>query len=205
MLEKILASPLDCKEIQPVSPKGNQSWIFIGRTDAEGETPILWPPDVKNWLLGKDPDAGKDLRQEEKGITGLDGWMAILTDGHEFEQASGGSEAHREAWCATVPGVTESQTRLSDWTELNWPGTEPGQGHLGERTAGGFSVTRHWIQFPVLYSKTLLLIESPTLAEAWPWQMEWSICTSEKHLQWDFLVGQGLWLNSQCREPRSGN
>ena len=78
------------------------------------ETPILWPPDAKNRLLGKDPDAGKDLRQEEKGITGLDGWMAILIDGHEFEQASGGSEAHREAWCATVPGVTESQTQLSD-------------------------------------------------------------------------------------------
>ena len=69
VLEKTLESPLDCKEIQPVHPKGNQSWIFIGRADAEAEALILWPPDVKNWLIGKDPDAGKDWRQEEKGIT----------------------------------------------------------------------------------------------------------------------------------------
>ena len=69
VLEKTLESPLDYKEIKPVNPKGNQSWIFIGRTDAEAETPILWPPDAKNWLIGKDPDAGKDWRQEEKGMT----------------------------------------------------------------------------------------------------------------------------------------
>ena len=69
VLEKILESPLDCKEIQSVHPKGNQSWIFIGRTDAEAETPILWPPDMKNWLIWKDSDAGKDWRQEEKGMT----------------------------------------------------------------------------------------------------------------------------------------
>ena len=68
-LEKTFESPLDCKEVQPVSPKGNQSWIFIGRTNAEAEAPILWPPDVKNWLLGKDPDAGKDWRRKEKGTT----------------------------------------------------------------------------------------------------------------------------------------
>ena len=69
VLEKTLESPLDCKEIQPVHPKGNQSWLFIGRTDVEAETPIHWPPDVKNWLTGKDPDAGKNRRQEEKGMT----------------------------------------------------------------------------------------------------------------------------------------
>ena len=68
MLEKTLESPLDCKDIKPVNPKGNQSWIYIGRTDVEAETPILWPPDVKNWLIGKDPDAGADWRQE-KGMT----------------------------------------------------------------------------------------------------------------------------------------
>ena len=67
VLENTLESPLDCKEIQPVYPKGNQSWIFIGRTDAEAEAPILWPPDAKNWLIWKDPNAGKDWRQEEKG------------------------------------------------------------------------------------------------------------------------------------------
>ena len=69
VLEKTLENPLDCKEIKPVNPKGNQSWLFIGRTDAEAEAPILWPPDVKNWLIGKDPDAGQDRRQEEKGTT----------------------------------------------------------------------------------------------------------------------------------------
>ena len=86
VLEKTLESPLDCKEIQPVHPKGNQSWIFIGRTDAEAEILILWPPDGKNWLTGKDPDAGKDWRQEEKGTTEdeMVGWHRQL-DGHEFE------------------------------------------------------------------------------------------------------------------------
>ena len=89
-LEKTLESPLDCKEIQPVHPKGNQSWIFIGRTDAEAETPVLWPPDAKNWFTGKDPDAGKDWRWEEKGVTEdeMVGWHHRL-DGHEFEQALG--------------------------------------------------------------------------------------------------------------------
>ena len=86
VLEKSLESPLDCKEIQPVHPKGDQSWIFIGRTDAEAETPILWPPDVKKWLIGKDPDAGKDWRWEEKGMTKdeMVGWHHQL-NGHEFE------------------------------------------------------------------------------------------------------------------------
>ena len=93
VLEKTPENPLDCKEIQPVHPKGNQSWIFIGRADAEAETPILWPPDAKNWLVGKDPDAGKDWRQEEKGITEdeIVGWHYQL-DGHESEQAPGVGE-----------------------------------------------------------------------------------------------------------------
>ena len=83
---RLLRSPLDCKEIQPVHPTGNQSWIFIGRTEAEVETPILWLPDAKNWLIGKDPDAGKDWRQEEKGMTEdeMVGWHHWL-NGHEFE------------------------------------------------------------------------------------------------------------------------
>ena len=86
VLEKTLESPLDCKEIQPVNPKGNQSWIFIERTDAEAKTPILWPPDAQSWLTGKDPDAGKDWRQEEKGMTEdeMVGWHHPL-NGHEFE------------------------------------------------------------------------------------------------------------------------
>ena len=86
VLEKTLESPLDCKEIQPVHPKGDQSWIFLGRTDAEAETPILWPPDVKNWLIWKDPDAGKDWRWEEKGMTEdeMVGWHHRL-NGRECE------------------------------------------------------------------------------------------------------------------------
>ena len=86
MLEKTLESLLDCKEIKPVHPKGNQSWIFIVRTDAEAETPVLWPPDAQNWLIGKDPDAWKDESQEEKGITEdeMVGWHHQLY-GHEFE------------------------------------------------------------------------------------------------------------------------
>ena len=86
MLEKTLESPLDRKEIKPIYPKGNQSWIFIGRTDAEAETPILWPPDVKNGLIGKDPDAGEDWGQEEKGTT-EDEILDDITDfdGHDFE------------------------------------------------------------------------------------------------------------------------
>ena len=86
VLEKILETPLDCKEIQPVHPKGDQSWVFIGRTDAEAETPILWLPDEKNWLIWKYPDAGKDWRREEKGTTEdeMAGWHH-QRDGHEFE------------------------------------------------------------------------------------------------------------------------
>ena len=85
VLEKTLDSPLDCKEIKLVNPKGNQCWMFIGRTDAEAETPVLWPPDVKNWLIWKDPNAGKDRRREEKGVTEEEmvGWHHQL-DAHEF-------------------------------------------------------------------------------------------------------------------------
>ena len=116
VLEKTLESPLDCKEIQPVHPKGDQSWIFIGRTDAEA--PVLWPPDGKNWLLGKDPDAGKNWRREEKRMIEDDmvGWHHWL-DGHEFEQVPGVGDG-QEAWHAAVHGVAKSRTWLSHWTEL---------------------------------------------------------------------------------------
>ena len=110
-------SPLDCKEIEPVNPKGNQSWIFIGRTDAEAETPILWPPDVKNWLVGENPDAGKDWRQE-KGMTENEmvGWHHQL-NGHEFEQAPGVGDGQGSlVFCS--PWVTKNQTPLRNWTEL---------------------------------------------------------------------------------------
>ena len=115
VLEKTLESPLDCKEIKLVNPKGNQSWIFIGKTD--DETPILWPTNVKNWLTGKDPDAGKDWRQEEKGMTAdkMVGWHHWL-NGHEFEQVLD-LVMDRESWRAAVHGVAKSLTRLSDWIE----------------------------------------------------------------------------------------
>ena len=119
VLEKTLQSPLDCKEIQPVNPKGNQSWIFIGRTDAEAETLILQPLDVKSWLIGKDPEAGKDWRQEKKGTTEDEtvGWHHQL-DGHEFEQAPGVGDG-QGSWSAAVHGVAKSRTQMSwtDWTD----------------------------------------------------------------------------------------
>ena len=122
VLEKTLASPLDYKEIQPVHPKGNQSWIFTGRTDAEAETPILWPPDAKNWLTWKDPDAGKDWRWEEKGTT-VDqkaGWHHWL-DGHEFEQAPGAGDRQESLACYSPWGHKESDTtEWLNWTELSW-------------------------------------------------------------------------------------
>ena len=120
VLEKTLESSLDCKEIQPVHPKGNQYWISIGRTDAESETPILWPPNAKNRLICKDPDTGEVWRLEEKGSAEdeMIGWYHWL-DGHEFELGPGvGDEQRRLACCS--PWVTKSWTQLSNWTEPNW-------------------------------------------------------------------------------------
>ena len=120
MLEKTFESPLDYKEIQPVNPKGNQSWIFIGRTDAEAEAPVLWPPDAKSWLLGKDPDAGKDWRWEEKGVTEdeMVGWHHRL-NGHEFEWTLGVGDGQGGLACCSPWGRKESDTaeRLN-WIEL---------------------------------------------------------------------------------------
>ena len=114
VLEKTLESPLDCKVIKPVHPKGNQSWIFIGRTDAEAAVPILWPCDVKSQLIGKDPDAGEVWRQEEKGTTEdeIVGWHHWL-NGHKFEESLGDDDGQRSL---AVHGVAESLTRLSNWT-----------------------------------------------------------------------------------------
>ena len=115
---KTLESPLDCKEIQPVHRKGDQSWVFIGRTDVEAETPIFWPTDAKSWLTGKDPDAGKDWRREEKGTTEdeMVGWHHWL-NGHGFEQTLGGREGQGSLVCCSPRGCKDSNT--TEWLNSN--------------------------------------------------------------------------------------
>ena len=152
-VEKTLESPLNCKKIQPFDPKGNQSWMFIGRTDAKAETTVLWPPDVKNWLIWKDPDAGKDWRQEKKGTTEdeMVGWHH-----HSMDMSFGGLQElvmDRAAWCTAVYGVANSQTRLSDWNELNW-------------------TSLHQIYPSLMYpfGKFLLILWNPAQASPFRWE-----------------------------------
>ena len=157
VLEKTLESPLDCKEIKPVYPKGNQSWTFIWRTDAEAETRILGLPDAKNWLNGKDPDAGKNWSQEEKGTTEdeMVGWHHQL-DGHEFEKALGVGDGQGSLACCSPWGCKESDmTEPPNWTEQ--PGSRSQktvrfsrswhyftEGMLGSKPAGHTS----WVYVP---------------------------------------------------------
>ena len=117
VLEKTLESPLDCKETQPVHPRGDESLVFIGRTDAEAETPVLWPPDVKSWLIWKDPDSGQDWRREKKGTTEdeMVGWHHRLY-GHEFEQVLGVGDGQGSVACCRPWGHKESDTT----EQLNW-------------------------------------------------------------------------------------
>ena len=140
VLVKTLESPLDCKEIQPVHPKGDQSWVFFGRTDAKAETLILWPPHVKSWLIGKDSDAGRDWGQEKKGMTEdeMAGWHHRL-DRHEFEWTPGIGDGQGGLACSNSWGRKESD--MAEW--LNWTGL---------MELNWFSIVAHCDSFPNLSS-----------------------------------------------------
>ena len=164
VLEKTLESPLDCQEVQPVHSKGNLSWIFTGRTDAEAEAPILWPLDAKNWLIWKDPDAGKDWVQEEKGVTEdeMVAWHHWL-NGHEFEQTPGDSEGQGNLACCSPWGQKESDTTewlnnsnmmlnsvlllLSRFSRVRLCATPQTAAHQAPLSLG-FSRQEHWSGFP---------------------------------------------------------
>ena len=140
MLEKTLESPLDCTEIKPVHPKGDQSWVFISRADAEAEAPVLWPPDVRSRLTGKDPDAGKDWKQEERGTTKdeMVGWYHQL-NGHKFEQTSGDSEGQGSLACCSPQGQKESGT--TEW--------------LKDKELGGIPIEKYWGIIYMIIGKSL--------------------------------------------------
>ena len=142
LLEKTLESSLDCKEIQPVHPKGNRSWIFIGRTDAEAEIPILWPPDAKNWFIGKDSDARKDWRWEEKGTTEdeMAEWHHRL-NGHEFEWTPGVGDGQGGPVCCSSWGRKELDTT----ERLNW--TEQWKFAFGDDAGMCISLGKWWSQW----------------------------------------------------------
>ena len=181
--EKTLESPLNWKESKPVHPKGNQFWIFLERTDVKGETPILWPPDTKSWFIRKDLNAGKDWRQEEKGLTEdeMVGWRHQL-NGHQFEQALGVGQGQGSlAFCS--PWVSKRTIWLSDWTEPNWSDTVKSFSIVNEAEVNVF-----WNSFAFSMIQRMLatwsLVPLPFLNPAWTsgcsrltyyWSLAWRI------------------------------
>ena len=146
VLEKTLGSPLDCKEIQPVHPKWDQSWVLIGQTDVEAETPVLWPSDAKSWLIWKDPDAGKDWGQETKGTTECEmlGWHHWLNR-HEFEWTPGGVDGQGGLACCSPWGRKElDMTEQLNWL-TNWFFCYPEQQNSGIVHKKWFSTSGHFI------------------------------------------------------------
>ena len=178
VLEKTLESPLDRKEIQPVHPKGDQSWVFIERTDAEAETPKLWPPDVKGWLIGKDPDAGKDWRKEEKGTT-EDGhhWL----NRHEFGYTPGVGDGQEGLMCRCSWGHKESDmTEQLNWTDA---GKELKAGGEGDNRWNGWMVslirwTWVWVNsgswWWTVRHGMLLSIGSQRVGHDWATELNWT-------------------------------
>ena len=170
VLEKTLESPLDCKEIQPVNPKGNQSWIFTGRIYIEAETPILWPPDAKSWRIWKDPDAGKDWRQEEKGMSQdeMVGWHLWL-NGHEFEWTPGVGDGQGGLACCSPWGPKESDTTEQlNWTEL--------KDHINTKKEVPCSFISCFIIFHMIFRIKLSTSEKSLLEF---WQFHW-ICRTRR-------------------------
>ena len=174
VLEKTLESPLDCKEIQPVHPKGNQPWLFIGRTDAEAEAPTLWPPDVKSWLTGKDPDAGKDWGQKENKTTEdvMVGWHHWL-NGHEFEQTLGDSEGQESLlYCSTPVFPVQHQFLEPTQTHVHLIVDAIQPSHpLSSSSPPAFNLSQH---------QGLLKWVLPI---RWPeyWHFSFSICPSKEY------------------------
>ena len=169
VLEKTPESPLDCKEIQPVHPKGNQSWVFIGRTDGKAETPILWPPDAKSWLTVKDLDAERDWAQEEKGTTEdeMVGWHH-RPDGHEFEWTPGVGDGQGGLVCCDLWGRKQlDMTEQLNWTELNW---------RKKNATSTYRWPRDTVSLKMLKRcSTSLIIREMKINE------HWGVCTLLKH------------------------
>ena len=156
VLEKTLVSPLDCKEIQPVHPKGDQSWVYIGWTDAEDETPILWPPHAKSWLIGKDPDTGRDWGQEEKGTTEdeMAGWHHWL-DAHEFGWTPGVGDGQGGLMCCGSWGCKESDTAELNWILVSLKSLF--EASVVSQIPGMYSVSKHTSRLPLSASCTRVL------------------------------------------------